>query len=272
MGRTTQASRALAQPGEESAHTVREATVTRSIALVTLVVRDYAEALAFPKDRSAALHGARRHPFGRWQALGGSCAAPEQAAHVGDQTGGRVALFLHTDDFWDDYRCMQAHGVRFAEAPWKERYGRVVVFYDLYGNKWDLGAAKRGMTPALAHGGTVTEIVIRPLTVTNQADLNRCDNSFTVQAELTLAATDGRISYTVRPVAPYIKHYAPGVYDAQAYTLAHTPTGAVQGVEKPDRAAWRAYADGTFAGQILIYENWNRFALIWDIAGVSAAG
>lgn len=70
-------------------------------------------------------------------------ATSEQAAHVGDQTGGRVALFLYTDDFWADYRHMLAHGVRFAEAPREERYGAVVVFYDrhacrLYGNKWDL--------------------------------------------------------------------------------------------------------------------------------------
>ena len=55
----------------------------------------------------------------------------------------------------------------------------------------------------------MTDIAIQPLTPANQTDLNRCDNSFTVQAGLTLAATDGRISYTVRPVAPHIKHYTP---------------------------------------------------------------
>jgi uncharacterized glyoxalase superfamily protein PhnB len=65
-------------------------------------------------------------------------ATPEQLAHVGDQTGGRVLLFLHTDDFWDDYCYMQSRGVRFAEEPREEAYGRVVVFFDLYGNKWDL--------------------------------------------------------------------------------------------------------------------------------------
>jgi ribosomal protein S18 acetylase RimI-like enzyme len=123
------------------------------------------------------------------------------------------------------------------------------------------------MTPAIAHGGAVTDIVIQPLTVTNQADLNRCDNSFTVQAELSLAATDGRINYTVRPVVPHIKHYAPEVYDAQPYTLAPAHTDRCSaGVEKPDRAAWLAYVDGALAGQILIHDNWNRFVLIWDIA------
>ena len=65
-------------------------------------------------------------------------ATPQQLAHVGDQTGGRVFLFLHTSDFWDDYRHMQSRGVRFAEEPREQSYGRVVVFFDLYGNKWDL--------------------------------------------------------------------------------------------------------------------------------------
>jgi hypothetical protein len=57
---------------------------------------------------------------------------------VGNQTGGRVFLFLQTSDFWDDYHYMQAHGVRFIEQPRHEPYGLVVVFLDLYGNKWDL--------------------------------------------------------------------------------------------------------------------------------------
>ena len=100
----------------------------------------------------------------------------------------------------------------------------------------------------------MTEIVIQRLTAANQADLNRCDNAFTVEAELCLAAEDGRISYTVQPVTPYEKRYGPEVHDAQAYT------------SKPDHAAWLAYVDGQLAGQILVHENWNRLALIWDIA------
>ena len=63
---------------------------------------------------------------------------PGQEAHVGDQTGGRVAFFLHTGDFWRDYRQMRARGVRFEEEPRKEPYGTVAVFTDLYGNRWDL--------------------------------------------------------------------------------------------------------------------------------------
>src|SRR5262249_33690353 len=65
-------------------------------------------------------------------------ATPEQMQRVGDQTGSRVFLFLHTDDFWRDYRNFRERGVRFCENPREESYGTVVVFEDLYGNKWDL--------------------------------------------------------------------------------------------------------------------------------------
>lgn len=97
-------------------------------------------------------------------------------------------------------------------------------------------------------------MVIQLLTAANQADLNRCDNSFTVAAELRLTAEDDRIGYTVQPVTPYVKRYAPEVCDPQAYS------------GKPDRAAWLAYVDGQLAGQILVQESWNRYAVIWDIA------
>lgn len=63
---------------------------------------------------------------------------PEQAKRVGDQTGGRVFLFLHTDDFWRDFQSMREKGVKFLEEPRKESYGTVAVFEDLYGNRWDL--------------------------------------------------------------------------------------------------------------------------------------
>jgi catechol 2,3-dioxygenase-like lactoylglutathione lyase family enzyme len=123
----------------------------QSIALATLVVRDYDEALAFFVD-ALGFVVVEDTPQGggkRWMVVGppgrhgaglllAQAATPEQAAHVGNQTGGRVAFFLHTDDFWRDYRRMQANGVRFAEEPRQEIYGQVVVFYDLYGNKWDL--------------------------------------------------------------------------------------------------------------------------------------
>jgi hypothetical protein len=89
----------------------------------------------------------------------------------------------------------------------------------------------------------MTNIVIQPLTAANLTDLNRCDNSFTVEAELRLTAEDGRIGYSVEPVTPYVKRYDPEIYDAQAY------------IDKPDPATWLAYVHGRIAGQILMHEN-----------------
>jgi catechol 2,3-dioxygenase-like lactoylglutathione lyase family enzyme len=125
--------------------------VAYSIALVTLVVRDYDEAISFFTDalRFTLVEDTPLGAGKRWVVVappdtqGASLLlaradTPEQLAHIGDQTGGRVFLFLHTNDFWNDYRHMQSRGVRFAEEPREEAYGRVVVFLDLYGNKWDL--------------------------------------------------------------------------------------------------------------------------------------
>jgi catechol 2,3-dioxygenase-like lactoylglutathione lyase family enzyme len=124
--------------------------VARSIALVALVVREYDEAISFFTDalrfslvEDRALAGGKRWVVVAPASQGASlllakAATPEQVAHVGNQTGGRVSFFLHTSDFWSDYRHMQARGVKFAEEPREEPYGRVVVFFDLYGNKWDL--------------------------------------------------------------------------------------------------------------------------------------
>jgi catechol 2,3-dioxygenase-like lactoylglutathione lyase family enzyme len=122
-----------------------------SIASISLVVRDYDEAIAF-FTQSLRFRLIEDTPMGeekRWVVVAppGSTGAslllakaanPEQLSHIGNQTGGRVFLFLHTRDFWDDYNHMQASGVRFTEHPRQEPYGLVVVFLDLYGNKWDL--------------------------------------------------------------------------------------------------------------------------------------
>lgn len=124
------------------------------LGLVTLVVRDYDEALAFYRDalgfallEDTPLTG---DPDGkRWVVLAppgaretglllARAAGPGQSARVGDQTGGRVGLFLHTDDFARDHARMRAAGVEFEEAPRREPYGTVAVFRDLYGNRWDL--------------------------------------------------------------------------------------------------------------------------------------
>ena len=92
-----------------------------------------------------------RPPGGGTALLLARAANPEQAARVGDQTGGRVFLFLRTDDFWRDYQDMQSRGVRFAEGPREEAYGTVAVFLDLYGNRWDL-VQPRDAGPASAAG------------------------------------------------------------------------------------------------------------------------
>ena len=131
--------------------------MTQSIVSVALVVRDYDEAIAFFTQalRFTLIEDTDMGNGKRWVVVAPSrTAAPiggqgaslllakaandEQAAHVGNQTGGRVFLFLHTSDFEGDYGHMLAHGVKFAEQPREEVYGRVVVFFDLYGNKWDM--------------------------------------------------------------------------------------------------------------------------------------
>lgn len=121
----------------------------KRLSLITLVVRDYDEAIAFFTD-VVGLRVAEDTDMGggkRWVVVAPSdgtglllakAGNAEQAARVGDQTGGRVGFFLHTDTFDSDYARMLAAGARFTEMPREEVYGKVVVFLDLYGNKWDL--------------------------------------------------------------------------------------------------------------------------------------
>jgi catechol 2,3-dioxygenase-like lactoylglutathione lyase family enzyme len=113
------------------------------------VVRDYDEAIDWYRDRLGLtlLEDAPREGGKRWVVMGGAggaalllarAANERQNARIGDQTGGRVFLFLHTDDFRRDHRRMQEAGVEFVEMPREEPYGTVAVFTDLYGNRWDL--------------------------------------------------------------------------------------------------------------------------------------
>jgi catechol 2,3-dioxygenase-like lactoylglutathione lyase family enzyme len=121
------------------------------IAAVTLVVRDYDEAIAWYMKALgfALLEDTVMEAGKRWVRIAprGSdataillarAANPAQDAAVGAQTGGRVAFFLHTDDFARDLASLTAVGATFVGAPRDEPYGRVVVFEDLYGNRWDL--------------------------------------------------------------------------------------------------------------------------------------
>ncbi|MFD7997228.1 VOC family protein [Streptomyces mexicanus] len=124
----------------------------RRIALVTLVVDDYDEAIAFYTEALGfrPVEDAPRPDGSRWVVVEPGAGASGtglllarargevQAARVGDQTGGRVGFFLHTDDFARDHARMTAAGVTFLEEPRHEPYGTVAVFQDLYGNRWDL--------------------------------------------------------------------------------------------------------------------------------------
>ncbi|WP_170774550.1 VOC family protein [Ruegeria lacuscaerulensis] len=123
----------------------------QSLHAVTLVVPDYDEAIAFYTQtlsfsllQDIDLGGGKRWvrvaPAG--SELGSLLLAqadgPEQAAAIGNQTGGRVGFFLQTDDFQRDYTAMKAAGVTFEETPRHEPYGTVVVWRDPFGNRWDL--------------------------------------------------------------------------------------------------------------------------------------
>lgn len=124
--------------------------MSQNIAALTLLVRDYDEAIAYYTEKlgfvllediplGAGKRWVRVAPKGSETALFlAQASTEEQKAHIGNQTGGRVFLFLHTDDCWRDYNAYKARGVAFREVPREEEYGTVVVFEDLYGNAWDL--------------------------------------------------------------------------------------------------------------------------------------
>ncbi len=124
----------------------------QSIVHVALVVKDYDEALDFYINKlNFVLIEDTYQPEQdkRWVVIappGSSgttlliarASKPEQEPFVGNQAGGRVFLFLNTDDFWRDYRAMLAKGIKFVREPKQADYGLVAVFEDLYGNRWDL--------------------------------------------------------------------------------------------------------------------------------------
>jgi catechol 2,3-dioxygenase-like lactoylglutathione lyase family enzyme len=123
--------------------------VTRSLARLSFLVRDYDEAILWFTEK-LGFRLIEDTPLGenkRWVRVGvdrglelllAAADGPEQEAAIGNQAGGRVFLFLETDDFSRDHARMRAAGVTFREAPRHEPYGTVAVFLDLYGNPWDL--------------------------------------------------------------------------------------------------------------------------------------
>src|SRR5579872_815954 len=132
----------------------------QTIGYMCLVVRDYDEAIHFYTqilgfdltEDSPSEDRARQDK--RWvlvaprgsrgtKLLLAKASSPEELSRVGNQTGGRVFLFLHTDDFHRDYRLYADRGIKFVREPKEEPYGTVAVFEDLYGNKWDLLELRR---------------------------------------------------------------------------------------------------------------------------------
>ena len=125
--------------------------MTQHLANVALIVGDYDEAIAWytqvlgfellqDSDLGDGKRWVRVAPPGATgtSLLLAQAATEAQRGRIGDQVGGRVGFFLHTDDFATDYAALTGRGVRFAEEPRQESYGTVAVFVDLYGNRWDL--------------------------------------------------------------------------------------------------------------------------------------
>ncbi len=125
--------------------------MTSHVAMIAVIVRDYDEAIAWYRDaldfalledsdRGAGKRWVRMAPRGNahFSLLLAKAATPQQATAIGDQHGSRVGFFLHTDEFAGDHARLVAAGADFEEAPRHEAYGSVVVFRDLYGNRWDL--------------------------------------------------------------------------------------------------------------------------------------
>ena len=135
--------------------------IKQSLGLVSVVVRDYDEALAFFVGK-LNFHLVEDSPVPeqakRWVVIAppgatesglllARASTPEQSSRIGAQTGGRVFLFLYTDNFWRDFNHFKAQGVVFVREPKNEPYGTVAVFKDLYGNLWDLLEPKSQTNP-----------------------------------------------------------------------------------------------------------------------------
>lgn len=124
----------------------------QAIVHIALVVRDYDEAIDFYVNKlkfELIEDSYQPEQDKRWVVVAppnssgtalllAKASKPEQAPFIGNQAGGRVFLFLNTDDFWRDYHYMQSIGIRFIHEPQEQDYGTVAVFEDLYGNRWDL--------------------------------------------------------------------------------------------------------------------------------------
>lgn len=138
--------------GEKSETTINGKLMNQSLGLISLVVQDYDEALGFfigklgfdLVEDSYIPEQDKRWVVVKPKGTIGSClllakaSTPEQTLHIGNQTGGRVFLFLYTDNFWRDYEDFKSKGIIFVREPKQAEYGMFAVFKDLYGNQWDL--------------------------------------------------------------------------------------------------------------------------------------
>ena len=125
-------------------------TQKRCLGCVAIVVDDYDRAIEYYTDKLGfTLVEGTPQPVKRWVVVSPNpesdcnillarASNERQESFIGNQCGGRVFLFLQTDDFWRDYRAMKDKGVHFCEEPREEEYGTVVVVEDIYGNRWDL--------------------------------------------------------------------------------------------------------------------------------------
>lgn len=134
----------------DSLHTIYN-NMKQNLASIALVVKDYDEAIAYYTKQLGfdLIEDTVLSETKRWvlvapknsdgcKLLLAKAASEEQLSRIGNQTGGRVFLFLHTDDFWRDFNDYTAKGIEFTREPSKAEYGTVAVFRDLYGNLWDL--------------------------------------------------------------------------------------------------------------------------------------
>ena len=140
----------------------------QSLGLVSVVVRDYDDAISFFVETlgfrlvedSAVPEQSKRWVVvappgdGHCHLLLARAANAEQESRIGNQTGGRVFLFLYTDDFWRDYERYRSAGVEFIRDPKEEAYGTVAVFRDLCGNQWDLIQPSEEFMRSRAEGGS----------------------------------------------------------------------------------------------------------------------
>lgn len=124
----------------------------QTIVHIALIVRDYDEAIEFYTQKmhfTLIEDTYQAEQDKRWVVIAppgstgttillAKASKPEQEAFIGNQVGGRVFLFLNSDDFWRDYNEMTAKGIKFTREPEEQDYGMVAVFEDLYGNRWDL--------------------------------------------------------------------------------------------------------------------------------------